>query len=639
MRIIRYFRKYSRVSVLIVMSLLLVVFLIGDVVDTYSRRQKSEVDYQVGTSFGQPVHQSDVRAAQLDLDLADSLGINPLRFLRGGHEERRTLAFLLMLEAERMGVRVSREDVARQFQANPQLAAALDQLRQRTGRSLNSIYDGLARTLAPQEALFLLAEAAQGESAPQLERAYRDRQQTADIRLSVLDASPLVQHVSEPTEEQLQAAFEQGRERRTNHTESELLFGYRFPDRVELEYLTVDPAAIEPGVSVSLKEARAYYAEHLDKYRRPVEGPPAEGAEPPQVMARFEEVQSQARADRRRAKAIEEAQALVNQIQQELQRPWLRLPPGESLPADQVVSFEAVRETFSQKYAVVHRKTGLVDGETLGAEPGLGQATATIAGQRIKAAILAFHVAGLAAAQPDDPQPVLRLFEPSPVVIAPRGSDAKTRQPTPYQAYVFRVTRVAPSAPPESLHQVREQVVENVKLALAFDLAGEQARTLAERARQVGLEAAVAEAQELKALLRGPHPPSDTQPATQPAPEIYVKLLEPVKPAKFTRTPEYVQNVGLAPGLNEKVFELAEQGPAAEGEHRVVVVPVATFRKWVVVELIAVNPIYEDDFDAQREQLSRSLTGQSSQQLMRLWFDPENIRRRTGFVAAAQPQP
>jgi hypothetical protein len=234
--------------------------------------------------------------------------------------------------------------------------------------------------------------------------------------------------------------------------------------------------------------------------------------------------------------------------------------------------------------------------------------------------------------------------EPGPVVLETRKAE-HTGTVIPYQAYVFRVVRVEPAGPPESLDDVRDEVVANVKQIQAFELAGQKARALAEAAREVGLVRAVAEAEELKALLSDAEaPPATTQSVTsRPYTGRYVRMLRPFEPESFTRQAGFINNVGMAPNLTEKVFAPAEpHNPEAPDGHRVLVAPVANNRKWVVAEVLQLSPIYRGDFDLRREELKRDVAMGAWETCLGGWFDPENILRRANYVPAAptsQPEP
>jgi hypothetical protein len=645
MRISRIFRKYSRVLLLVFMSLLLVVFLIGDVISR-AKYSHAAQDFEIGEAFGKPVYLSQTHRAEADFELAGQLGLGTPP-ISDDPQKRNLAMYLLLEEARHAGVRVGRDQIIESFRNTPGASEVLSRIRQRTGYSLNAIYDSLARVRAVVVLANYQLRAAGGASLPELEHAYRERNQEARVLVSVIDCKPLLSHVPEPTEEELQIHFEEAKDRAAEPTEEDLKFGYRIPDRVQVEYLSVDPAQIQDSVHVSRKECENYYRENQHKYVRTLEDTSPFAIDedrPQQVPMDYEEVEDRVREDCRKAKAIREAQALVNDIQQEALRPWVNAPLGQDgvrqPPDDALVPFTELQRKFSSEYPVIYKKTELVTEAELRREPGLGRAMVFVDRRPVRAPTLAFRIQGLTTFDADDPTPVLRLNEPSPVLLETRRTD-RAADPEPYQAYVFRVIRVEPSGPPASLDDVRERVVSDVKRSKAFEWAAEKAHALAEHARQVGLKQAVAEAEDLKALLSDAEESSTTQPATAPTTDRYLRMLEPFEPEQFFRKPRRpIDGVGLAPNLHERVFALADEGGSDAAEpHRVVAVPLARAFRWVVAELLEVKPIYRGDFEMKREELEQETIRTQLQMFYEKWFSSENILSRTGYIPANEPEP
>ena len=629
MKLMKYFRKYSRVLVLVVMSLLLVVFLIGDVISR-AAQSRAERDMQIAQVFGEPFYQSELRRVAMDLDLVRRLGINGPPVATDDQNEYTLAAALLIREAERLGVRISRQQVIELLRSQPGAAQRIEQVRKSYNISLNDLYATVARVLAPIELFRYQLEIGARESLPRLEKAYRDRFQTADVRLSAIEDEAFFDQVPEPTEQELQKLFEEGRDRDPATTDDKFVFGYRIPDRVAIEYVTVDPQSLLDQIVVTTREARKYYERNKERYRRPVQGPTLnlDQQNPPTEIPPFEQIDKQVRDDVRRQKAIEQAQRIINRIRDELRRPWIGLPRDQHPPADAIPPLEQVAARYADGAQVIHRTTDLLTADALRRLPGIGRAAVVEGGRRWSIVELAFRVEGLFEPPEDDTGPYLRLNEPGPVVYEYRGVDAQ-RRPLPYQAYLFRVIKVAPAGPPASLDEVRDQVVRDAKTLKAHELAGQWARRLAERARKVGLGQALAEADDLRAVLTGG---STTQPATQPSnpqAQRWLNLLGPITPPRFTRAPGFIPQIGFAPKVHEALFELADQ--PADG-HRVAAVSLATQTRWVVGELLKVHPIYRGDFEAKRPQLEAQLQFALQREFLTRWFDPDEIRRRTGYV-------
>jgi hypothetical protein len=662
MRLSRLFRKYSRVLMLVVMSLLLVVFLIGDVISR-AARTRSGVEAEIGRAFGKEITSLDLQRTHGKLDLLGKLGfadraVDPVQRLAwnlvaaSAHERERVLAwYLLMEEARQMGVHVGREEVVALLGSQGIGGNYLARVRDDSNRSLDSIY----RLAGAWLSIFKVEQihaGALGGSLPRAEIAYRDEAQEALVKLAVIESTAFLPSVAEPTEEEIQAYFEEAKARETAHEEDRLVFGYRQPDRVQVEYLTVDPGRIQNKVSVRGREARRYYEQNKQKYVERVPRPTASSTQPvwqqyDEVQRTYEEVEEQVREDCRAEKAIQEAQRLVNRMRDEARRPWEAAPRGEDhfrvAPADDaLVSFEELRDKHSDLYEVSYGRTELLDIAGLQGAPGLGRASFQLGADprnRVSAAALAFRVKGLVEADPEDAVSALNLFEPSRLLFESRR-DRETRQQLPYQAYFFRVIRVKPSGPPDSIDLVREKLVQDLRLLKAHELAGERAQQLATSARAAGLETAVESAEDLKKLLAAAEEWASTQPEEVRGTSFgYTRYLVPFTPiGSFTRTPRHVGYVGLVPTLHKQVFALADSQPSTGPVHRVALVQVTEDQKWVVAELEEIKPIYAGDFEKRQVDLARATEYQERLHLMQAWYDTENILRRTGFVWAQSPE-
>lgn len=635
MKLTRKLRENSRVLILIVMAMLLVVFLIQDVIHTFGTADTG-TNEPVAQVFGRTVRLVDLDGADQALSIAAGLRISLPPVNADNQLDARLGRYLLMAEAEQLGIRVPREQVVQMLEANQVPGAYLENLRDRTHMSLDAIYDAIGRVVAARNLFGYQLEAAVGESLPRMEQLYQQQNQNASVELSVIDDKALLRHVGEPTEEQLVEHFEKYKDKAPAHSESELAFGYRIPDRVRVEILTVDPAEIQTKVRISKREAQAFYDSNRQRYMKSVEGPSPEadaGAAPPQIQMTFEEAEPRVREDARAAKAIEEAQRLVNEMYDECRRGF----DANAATEPSAGLFAAVAAKYAGRGAVARRELGPLDQTSLRREPGIGRAQATVARQTVGAADLAFRVVGLVQPAGEDDVSVLKVNEPAPVLIEMRP-DAEG-QPRPYQAYLMRVTQALPAGPPDSLEEVRDQVTADWKLARAHELAGEHARALADAARRDGLKAAVEAATQLKELLT---PPAESEPAT-PGPASPAALLGPTTPPNFRRQGTPIPNVGLAPELSEKVFAIATQ-PAGESGRRVVCAPVAKNFKWVVAELREIQPMYLGDFDAKRATLQRSRQFNQQLEFMQEWGDFDNICARTGMVSllpksAGEPEP
>lgn len=641
MRLTRVFREYSRVFLLVCMSLLLVVFLVGDVIGRASRSAAAQ-DVKFGTAFGEPVYSSQCRAAMSAIQIAGRLGC-PAPYVAAGSEvERMVASYLLIEEARRAGVRVSEKQVRELLKNSGAPDAYIDDVRENYQLSKGAFFEAIGQAAAAWMYAQYQLEAATGETMPQMEVQYRAENEQAVVRVSVVNTDAFIHLAPEPTEEQIAANFEEAKAREDVRTDTELTFGYRLPDRVRIEYATVDPASMRDSIRVSRRQAEEYFNRHADKYKKVSESPSPLALnqnQPQMVPMTFEEAESQVKDDVRAEQSVIAAQQAVNRAHSEAVLPWRlavdsdgnrRMPD----PAD-LIEFTALRDRFAPDFALSVTTTDLLDSAGFGALDGLNRASATIDGMRVSLSSYAFRVEGLYTPAEGDDAPALRLNEPTPeVFFNSQGVDDRGR-PANYQGYFFRVVQVAPAAPPESIDDVRQKVIDNLRYQTAHELAGEQAAALAARAEEVGLEAAVTEAEALRTLLRqadSPGEPVESQPATAGK---FEQGLNVVTPVRFGRRPSQVRGVGISEALHKRVFELADDPAAAGKTHRVAVVEMAAAGKWVVVELIEAKPLYRGEFDASLPRLEQGNPYLNQLIFYQNWFSVENVAARARFERTA----
>jgi hypothetical protein len=636
MKLSKLLRKHSRTLIIVFMSLLLVAFLVPNSITNMTRSGGGSA-IAVGEVYGEKVTTQDLDRTESELNIVRRVGVQLLV------PQDPVLAYLMAREAEQAGIRVGRDEVKQLLIRGGISDERLRMVQNFAGCSYDTIYDIVGRWLAADR-LRRFQTAALGKSLPREKVAYRNQNQQAIARLSLIPVDAFVDQIPEPTEEELAAFFEECKGRPMNHTETQLEFGYLYPDRVRLEYLTVDPTAVQPTIKLKGIQVQQFFEQNRGRYTKPdPQATPAPSGKVPQIPMTFDEAQEQVRADLRKARAIEEAQKIVNEMQMDAHRPWVTAPRDEegfARPVDGgVVSFEELQQRYSRDFKVQHGTTDLLDSAGLRTVPGLGNARYAAGQQALLVPDLAMRVEGLL----DDPQaalqggmPVLSINEPAPVVMRWQFDRAIGRQ-LPYQAYVFRVTEAKPSAPPASIDEVRDRIVGDWKLVQAFELARVRAEQLAAAAAEVGLTDAVAQATDLRAEIESAARATTqaTGPDARSTMPGWLRELEPFE-TRMTRRSGYIQRVGQATGLQERLFELADQ-PADDG-HRVTAVPLATQDKWIVAQLDEITPVYEGAFEDQLAAAFMRSQREEQQVILMGWLDPENIWARTGFKPTAAMQ-
>lgn len=615
MNLNKFLRKNSRTLLMVFMSFLLVAFLVPTQIQGCGERARMEA-ITLGEVFGDKITSDDIRQYTGHMRVINQFSLpgppdgNPLTY------------YLLIEEARRAGVQVGREEVKQRLVQMGLRDEHLIAVKQNARMSYNEIYDVLGEWLA----VLRLLEMQYGgvvNSVPREKLDYRNETQRANTRMVILDAHDLIDQIPDPSNEELEAFFAECKDRFTDHTESELVFGYREPDRVRIEYLTIDPEDVLRKIRVKRTQVKQYFDENRDRYTKPdTEQPPAPGQQPAQVPMTFEEAEDLVREDYRSVKALEVAQSRINEMYDTARRPWNVAEEGEDgfldLPEGaEHISFEDLAERFSDSYPVRYEKTGLVDREEARRLTGFGQAALRIGNQPTSATEIAFRVEGILESAEE--RSALALMEPADVVFTPGGQPYTAS----YQPYLFRVVEVTPSAPLESLEPIREQVIEDWKLVQAFELARAKAEALASEARNVGLDPAAAEADELRALL-----------SSAAEDEFAADPLEVFSPYRLTRASRSVPpRVGDTTTVPEAVFELVDEGAASEREtHPVTIAPQAREARWIVVELLGVEPVYEAEFEQIYQRNRQQKLRQAGTEFTREWLAGENVQARTGYT-------
>lgn len=634
MNLNRYFRENSRTLLMIFMALLLVVWLLGDVIQSWQDRRGQQVNEKLGRSevLGLDIYTTDVQRAMRDQEICQAAGFFAVRSLDPID------MLLVSTEVERMGVRVSRSQVIDYIRNvyKDQAEQVLAGIQSRYGLSYDDIFSTVGRWMAVEQMLFVHRKAFD-ESIPRLEATFRDNQQSVGIDYSVIDARVFEPPATEITEADIEKAFEEGKARASAHTEDELTFGYLQPDRIRLEFVTVDPQAIRNRVRIKETEAKRYFEEHLSNYTKAVASDPASSQ--PQVTTvpmTWEEARERVRNDFRELKAVEESQRLLNDLRSEAYRPWASVPKDadgfRQTPADAGPSLEELARKYSRDYEVTYRKSDWLTEQDVRTFLNLNEPTYREGQSRLSASQLAMRVKGIFTPGKSEQMPLLSVNEPSPLVVT-QQSVPGSRSAVAYQGYVFRVIDVAPSGPPASIDVVREQIIRDLRRQRGFETARVRAEQLAEKAGSVGLLAALLDSADLKDAAARAAAAAVSEGATDVR---YVEALGPNPgPSRFTRRPTSLLHVGMTANVPRKAFELVTAAPSATAPaYKVAAVPVANEFKWVVLSVNELKPLYMGDFERQKEALKMQALAQSNMPTM-FWFDPSSIHERLGFRLAA----
>lgn len=231
---------------------------------------------------------------------------------------------------------------------------------------------------------------------------------------------------------------------------------------------------------------------------------PPGAPKPPVFFTTWEEAREAAIEHMRKQKAQEISNAIVDALNKRLDTPWLGLKAGEDgyKPAPPEVKAEdylskvatAVEKEMNLTGAIRLNRTGMFTRAEAGTVPGIGTAVYFQQGRMASDSLanLAFTVQGLTPIpQGGDRYRYLSLYQPSRYPLVSFREN---------KVYLFRVVEVRPSRPPQSLDEVRDRVVKDLRLKAGYEAAQKRAEGLVAAAGSSSLKEAYEADTELSEL-------------------------------------------------------------------------------------------------------------------------------------------
>lgn len=301
-------------------------------------------------------------------------------------------------------------------------------------------------------------------------------------------ADRIIARVAEPTAEEISAHYEKFKNVEPGTGANGI--GYRKPPRVKVEWLTLDKAKI--GASIRLQETHVrekWDAKHpggtaeqfaKDKASMELELRAAYAEDVIRIAdLKFREIASEA------ARAYP-AQGKFRAVPAEWRSGALKL---DDLAAQIAAGVKAEttqpdeRERWQSPVEIpapaVGAETGWRSAEELAQLPGIGAASLVRGTER-----LGFNTAALEVRELDAETRLFTQVGLLPVFDRP-VADVQGNH------YYFRITAARPAGEPESLDEVREQVIKDLKRLKAFDLLKADVEKAAQSSEQIGLDAVV----------------------------------------------------------------------------------------------------------------------------------------------------
>lgn len=529
---LRFFRKYNKIILAVFGTLLMVVFTIQIPLEQCT---PSPQDLALGTANGRELTRGDLTTAQVQLQVLSRLHLSLLVASRG-----EPITWLFMKEeAQAMGLSASQRQVDEVLAllnlSDETVAAAArsmqvsrDFLREaiRTWAvvdSYRSLVHGFAHLSVPDrlQRYALMAQSGWGGetfaygdpylSRPRAEWYVGAVQSQVKIRSVLIPYLKHLGEIGEPDEQTARELFERYKEVSAGEGKP-FRFGYRLPDRVRVEYVTLRMEEVQDTVEVTDREAVDYYHQHPEYFQAagsqaqpglsaaegapaavttpqtvPIAGPDGSGVRP------YSQVRGEAHDRVRRQKAQQRADQIIEAVRDMLMKQIHGLPSAgayRAVPdAFEPIPFSRVQQSIRERFATEldwvpddGRWLARLDLELLA---GIGGGVVAVPGRGDSGRERSFADYALSSRELESDDAVLgklrlQLKCPSNAL---RGGTAR---------YVFRLTAVSRAQTPD-FETVRDRVLRDAKTQAAYERLLEQKDAWLGRTKSSTLDALAAE--------------------------------------------------------------------------------------------------------------------------------------------------
>lgn len=635
----KFFRKHNKKLLAVFMVLLMIVFLGGSALDTMLR---PSFDRVVAESHVGPISYADHSIADAMTSILDRVGLNWRTPLPGVAVPLETIDWILLTrEAEKLGMTDNLSTVRSTMASQ----SAIDNLARRIRKRPDDILHAMARYSSIQRAAIAIGGATAPSEAEVLAAA-RDAFEKVRVNAVLIPARAFVNEDAQFTEDQIDAQFTTYRDREPGTGTN---FGYYVAPMVNVQYVRIDRDKIaeQIGVADLERKARRYFDEQRERDRaflvppeeatpdieadeELLEGPPYEKS----PYLEWDEAREIAIGIVRKQEADQTASRVANWLLERAADPWLSVETGED---GYKVAPEAVKR--DDHYANILEKaprtiayseafsTGMTDffsEDEADDVVEIGQATFRPergVWQRFKA--LAFRTKAIVPVITDEESASRSDY------LAPFQTCRYPLTNSDGNVYVFRVFDSRAGHVPESVDEVRERVLTDLRLLEGYETAKARAESLRSCSGDaLSLQEAYDSDDELVSL-------KDTERGAgigyfEPPPFARASRYEAVRRGlgrSFGPGATYVGGgVGLLPTA------VVEQCFALEGaDEYISVIELKDRATIMLVEWLERQPIRVDEFAELRESFVQEMSSVRAQTAVADWFNPQQVRARNGF--------
>lgn len=620
-------RKYNKQLLAVTMVFLMIVFIGGTALESLMTPSFNPI---VANSNLGKISQRDTAYADQSTRLLQSLGIPWQAYFTVGSEPLTQTDWVLLLrEAERLGIKAD-VTAARVWLNNLQDSQAIDRVAIRLGIKPARMYQAVAEFQVIERTIRFLGSASP-PSATAVRVAAKNALDKVKVQAVVFPATAFLDESQEFPEVALSTLLDTARETEAGKG---LNFGYYVPTALRVQYIRIDrdKLAKQIGVPNLERRAREHYNKNRDSstYKRESDGSEPDdqlGPLPPTYLT-WDEAKETAVDIVRKQHADEIAGRIAMWLVDYTLEGFFDVESGDDgyKPApDFVKRPEYYQEIISKlpaklSYpdAISVEFTDFFTADSAENVPDIGVAYRDGQSWLGSLKTLAVKTKAVVAKVPDDAgvrtDEYISDFQTSLYPL----TDADGNK------FIFRVVDSKAAHPAESIDEVRDQLITDLRLKKAYEQAYIMADTLKCAADEQGLKPAFdtdEELQELSTNTTGPDRIGFFEPPT------FSRVSRARAAEQFSGdATQYVSGLGQIPSASiARCFDLES------AEHPTTIIELPDRATVIVVQWLETQTADEDDFNSLKTTLVSQLSSNERRKLVNHWLDPEQIRARNGY--------
>ncbi len=498
-------RKYSKPLMAFFGVILMIVFLAG--YSYTSGMGKGGSSFVIGKLGGQPLTTGDLTIATIDVRILRRLNPGLVPWLTQRNNTDAAIQFYLLLREARENGFLPDYNTAAAELSDKRVQKRVEAVMRNSSYVAQNIVQAIGDYNQVQALANFVYGAAQ-PSDPQLAHTISELESSLQIGYIRLRAAQNADAMPAPGAALLQSLFNRYRTMLPWDPNSpappptvaghQYPFGYRYPDRVKIEFMKFQSAKVRAGMKVTFADVQAayrYYQNHRDEFA--VDQPAnSAGTSAPTVYKPFATVKAKLIRQQQDKRIQLLFRRMTEYATRQTDKVWAN-PQIDGfytpISAAKWASYKLIAAKIGKRFGytpLVATWNRWADASALSSLRGIGQAGATESGfsAPVGLATLAMKVREL------DPKSKglglllhLQVGRDGPVLIDSKGND-----------YMYRITAVSPAHNPKSPARVRARVLRDARLLEAYKADKARGTALAAMAVKIGL-AAVAKKETLPA--------------------------------------------------------------------------------------------------------------------------------------------